>query len=342
MTFLNQIPLALNIVILVAGLALCVVGWRSARKHNRASLVAWLRRGAMIVLVFAIGLTPATVAYVQRVESNLAIYFVVDGTGSMAARDYADGAMRIDGVKEDLPAIADAFPGARYSVIEVTSTSALQLPLTTDVRAVFSWADVFDREVTDYSSGSDVNRPVQPVVEILEEAERDRPEDKLVLFYLGDGESTNTQSTDAAATPDFSAWKPYVDDGAVLGYGTEEGGTMAVKPLGGTVDEEDLIIDPQTNEPAISKMNPENLSEIASQLGVDYVHRTGPGAIADIVAGIDSELRDSADTDGESVYSPIVWPMALLLTLLLLWELWDLLPKVRNLGAFRTSEGANA
>ena len=63
-----------------------------------------------------------------------------------------------------------------------------------------------------------------------------------------------------------------------------------------------------------------NLRTIAEQLGVPYVHRTGPGPTSDLVDGIDFEaLAGDGRADVVSTRD-LVWPWAIAAGVLLAWE----------------------
>lgn len=328
MTFLHTFPLPVTIAVVVVGLAICFAGWQGARKHGRRANLPWGLRALMVVLLGAIGLTPGTVSHVERVTSNLAVYFIVDATGSMAAQDYNGDESRVEGVRHDIIALSTALPGARYSIVEFSSISTQELPLTTDLRAVHSWADTYDREYTDYSKGSSVNRPVERVQELLTKAEENRPEDRRVLFYFGDGESTNAADATRTEEPDFSGWADYVDEGAILGYGTEEGGVMQYNRTYADNIGSDLIEDPATREPAKSMIDEANLKMIAEQIGVDYYHRTEPSDVGEIVAGIEADSQELVE-GGREIHTAAIWPFAIALTLLLAWEVIRIVPRIR-------------
>ncbi|MFY9262713.1 MAG: VWA domain-containing protein [Actinomycetaceae bacterium] len=342
MTFLHIIPWWVNLPLAVAGLVLCFLGWKAVRMRPGSARM-WARRMTLVVVVALMGLTPATISYWERASTNLAIYFVVDATGSMAAEDYNGSSQRLEGVRADLVQIAESIPGARYSIIEFSSTATLQMPLTNDLRAVRSWADTYDREITDYSFGSDINRPVEELTAVLEQAALSRPDDVRIVFYFGDGESTNARKSSADAQPQFSGLAQYIDGGYVLGYGTAAGGQMLRKDYYDGVKPGDYIIDPGTGAPAVSIINEDALKTVAAQLEVDYEHRTAPGDVSHIAAV--AQPTDEITEDGERpVYAPVIWPLAIILTLLLAWEIWELVPRVKAVRALggRTGPGGHS
>ena len=134
-------PLWLTAAVVVPLLTICVVAAVRARRTGEGTGRAWLRRGLMVGAVAVIALGPAVPTSTTTVTSNVELFFVVDRTGSMAAEDYDGDRPRLEGVRHDVTALVDAMPGSRYSVITFDSQAARQLPLTTDSRAVYSWAD---------------------------------------------------------------------------------------------------------------------------------------------------------------------------------------------------------
>src|SRR5699024_7972918 len=94
-----------------------------------------------------------------EVTSNAELYFVVDRTGSMVAEDYNGSEPRLEGVRHDLVALTEAMPGSRYTILSFDSQATQQLPMTTDARAVRTWAQTVNQETTSCSAGSAVGRP---------------------------------------------------------------------------------------------------------------------------------------------------------------------------------------
>jgi len=308
------------------GLAFIVLGLLSGRER----LVAWLRRAAMLLMVVAMGLAPAVVIKTTTTTSNLAVYFVIDATGSMAAEDYDGDKQRLEGVRADALALVQTLPSAHYSIIEYSSTATQQLPLTSDKQAVVTWLEVYDRELTDYSAGSSINRPVETVAEIV--GERANPGYAPIIILMTDGESTDTSHTERGEAPNFGAWNGLFEGGMVLGYGTEQGAPMIRKESWRTTDE---YIDDPAGGTAISRADTGALETVANQIGVPFYHRTSPGGIEDIAGSIDADaiLADSVD---ESTYSPIIWPFAIIFAVLMAWEISHLVPHVRVIGMLST------
>lgn len=309
--------------ILFVGLPLvaaCVVMLVTRRDRR----VSWLRRLGIALAIVAIAIGPSTTAMTaSTIQSNAEIFFVVDRTGSMAAEDYGpDGAPRLDGVRHDIDEIVAAFPGARYSIIGWDSQATRQLPLTTDARAVRSWTDTLRQEITSFSTGSQVDRPLVALAEALTGAAERTPSNVRLVYFLSDGENTDGEESSADATlQSFAPLAPLVDGGAVLGYGTSEGGRMRVWDGVTPTADAPYITDPtQGDAEAISRLDEVTLRTIADELGIGYTHRVAPDDVADFTSGVDVQEIAADGRREHVVYTPIVWPFATIALLLLAWE----------------------
>lgn len=292
--------------------------------------LGWGRRLAAVVLMTIIGLGPSIEDRVpDALLTNAEVYFVVDRTGSMAAQDYgAEGLPRLEGVAADIDQLTRLIPAAQYSILAFDSQASSQLPLTSDARAVRSWVASLRQEVTSYSAGSSIDRPLEMLEGVLERAAERNPENVRLVFLFSDGENTRGSASDPDDIDSYAPLAPLVDGGAILGYGTSEGGQMLRYTGVGEPEEDDWIIDSRTQEPALSKLDENQLRQVADDLGVLYAHRTEPSsmeAIVDLGA-----IEDSAG-DGRRdavVYRGVYWMLALGLGVLLAWEGWDLLRQV--------------
>jgi Ca-activated chloride channel family protein len=327
-------PLWALIAVFVPLLALCVWRWRGSTGLRRTE---WIRRTAMVACVAVIGICPAIPSTEQDgLVSNAELYFVVDRTGSMAAEDWNGSEPRLAGVSNDMVALTQALPGSRYAIISFDSQATRQLPLTTDARAVRTWADTVRQEITAYSAGSSVDRPLEQLRETLEAAAERNPSNVRLVFFMSDGENTDGSGSNAEdGFGSFADLAPLIDGGAVLGYGTAEGGQM--RSYDGTDNTgygtDAPYITDDTGAPAISRIDETTLRTIADQMGIQYSHRIEPSDVVPLVDEIDLEAISADGRRDLTTYTDVYWPAAVLLGLLLAWEAWDLtreMPKRRR------------
>ncbi|MBX9245989.1 VWA domain-containing protein [Actinotalea ferrariae] len=317
MTLRPLIPVWILLLVLLPALVFAVREALHARGGVRRS---WFVRAGAVAAVTAIGLGPSVPTTTdEQLGVAVDVFFVVDRTGSMAAEDWSDERLpRLDGMRHDLPGLVAAVPGARYSIIAWDSQASRQLPLTTDARAVRSWAQTARQEITAFSSGSLVDRPLEPLQRALVGAAERDPGHVRLVFFLSDGE----QTTDGEPAS-YEAVADLVDGGAVLGYGTAEGGPM--RSYDGALEpdpEAPYIVDDATGEQAVSRIDEAALQAVAEQLGVPYVHRTGPDDVAGLVEGLDPEEIASDGRRDTELWQAVTWPLALVVAALLGVEAW--------------------
>jgi Ca-activated chloride channel family protein len=346
MIFTPVLPLWL--LIALSGVLVAFGLWQWIATIKRPGSWHWIVRILMVVVLLAIALRP-TIPGTHRPPAamgDIDIYFVVDTTSSMAAEDWdesgtggaggtRDGgagesvtgraATRLDGVKADIASIADRVPGARYALVTFDAVTVQRMPLTTDASALQSASEAMTQEITTYSRGSSIDAPVEFLTNLLTKAEEQEPGRNRIVFYLGDGEQTSGTSPAS-----FEGIAPLIAGGAVLGYGTEEGGRM--REFSGYADGSPMYIqDYTTGTDAISRMDEGNLQLIASQLGVDEMHRT-PGA--DIDPAVDGLSVGTVTVDDQVDIrrtDELYWMIAIVLGALLLTEVGGVIGSLREL-----------
>lgn len=310
MTIQPLLPWSVLVLAAVAALGLT---WFRLGFRGRP-LAPALRSLAMFALVIAIALDPAVDGgQVAAIRSDANVMFVVDTTGSMAAEDFDGERPRLDGVRADIMALVGEFPGAHFSLITFDSKSRIVVPWTTDVGAVDTAVGLLRQERTMYARGSRVDLAVPTMARSLPRSEDDGSRYD-VVFYFGDGEQT--ADTSAAS---FRSLRPSVTAGAVLGYGTSEGGRMRLY-TGRQGGLNRYIVEEDTGEDAVSRIDEATLTAIADDLNVAYHHRTEPGGLDELAAGIaDGARRDRGGTrDGDR---RLYWIPAFGLVALALWQM---------------------
>lgn len=327
-------PLVVLIAVALAGALAWSGYWLLRADADPGSRWTWGRRAALAMVTVLILSGPSVPVTETRPMSNIEIYLVVDRTGSMAAEDWAGGpdnggGTRLDGVRQDLTAIRDAFPAARFSIIALDSAAARELPLTSDFDAVTSWINSLQQEPTTKSSGSSLERALPQLTQDLKSSSENTPEAARIVYILSDGEATDDgvgASEAKAAGVSWSQLSAVVDGGAVLGYGTSEGAHMREFEVGQTTapdDEPKYITEPGTSQPAVSVPDTKELQTVASDMGLPYFQRTG--------GSDDVPTKDFTDVNVQEVFSDgrersnrytyFTWPLGLAAAVLLIWEL---------------------
>ncbi|MCM3778523.1 vWA domain-containing protein [Microbacterium hydrocarbonoxydans] len=273
----------------------------------------WVMRLVMLVALFTMLLRPGIPGgATQTLATDTDIVLVVDTTASIVAEDWADGQPRLDGVRADVQSIVDEYPGARFALITFDASADLRLPLTTDTTALISSLDVLRPEVTSQSRGSSIGIANQLLADTLANAAESQPDRSRMVFYFGDGEQT------ASSTPEpFDGSEQYTDAGAVLGYGTAEGGPMRLTTGGVDGASGEYIQYEGAN--AVSTIDERNLETIAGQLGVEYQHRAADAEIA--LPEAPSTTTNYAESGQVGNVIELYWIAALVIAALLAVEL---------------------
>ena len=244
--------------------------------------------------------------------ADIEVLVVVDRTRSMAALDHQDGP-RVYGAQRDLEDLAEALPGARFAMLTFGADVELELPFTSDTTTFGTAVETLRLEGPFDGSGSRVDRPLEAMREILERADEQHPDRRRMVVYVGDGENTA-----GGEQQSFEELEDLVDGGVVLGYGTEAGAKMP--EADDLSDEDGYIYDQDSGEDAISRIDEDNLQEIADQLGIAYEHRTEPGGMDTIAADFEASYAFD-EGEGAPAKHDLTWVFGLLLLALVLLEL---------------------
>lgn len=301
--------------------------------------VNWLlvRRGTLVLLPALVALGPSVQGGVSSPGvANLDVIFAVDTTPSMGAADYGEGLQRIEGVKQDLALLAKQLEGAHFEVISFDTEANVVLPMTSDATAFASALEGLTPQISSYSQGSGIDKPLALITQELKASQDAFPDRFRLLFYLGDGEQT-AEAKVAAFTPAAK----YVNGGAVLGYGTAKGAQMVKRtgledPNNPSAAKGEVIstIDTATNKlvPAISKLDANALKKIATELKLQYTDRNQAGPITDVYQSSKAQL--AIDKSQRVIhYLNLYWLIAAIYGGLLCWELHILVSRlieVRN------------
>ena len=327
MTFQPIWPWWVMVPVILA--AVVVLAWTAVRSRaGRAGLRGALLPAGLVVLLLLAALRPGVPGgSVRAAATDVNVFFVVDTTSSIAAEDYGNGSPRLDGVRKDIMAVAGELAGARFSMITFDSQAVVRMPLTTDASALDTLTGVLEPQVTVYSTGSSVTVARTLLNERLKAARDSHPERARIVYYLGDGEQTSGKAPEPMRV-DASL----VNGGAVLGYGTAQGGRMKEKTNYSSAAGTDYIQDRSGGSAgdAVSRIDEDMLRGIAAQLGVPYVHRAAGDAVAPMMqAARPGALKETSESLEGRV--ELYWAPALAAFVLALWESLRVLRQLRQL-----------
>ncbi|MBW3087149.1 VWA domain-containing protein [Bifidobacterium sp. 82T24] len=308
---------AVAVVAVTVGLAV-----RSRRlPYSDATTTDHARRIMIAVVLAIIMMTPSTV-HVTRTQAVNAtdVFIAVDVTGSMAVSDAhygsKDAIMRLDAAKKAVSDITKIYPDASFAAIRFGASGTLDVPLTPDSRAIGNWAGTLKPEPTGSSSGSNLDKAIDPLLPAMKATRAQHPDDRIIVVYISDGEQTSRK-----VRRTFSSLRAYANGGLVVGVGSSAGGRIPQVDNTGKVDSKRFITDPTTKQPGISMMDEKNLKAIADEMSGGYVHADAGRVIGEQDAREASSQYRLASTYKQREHSvPVVWPFAIVLTVLLAWE----------------------
>ena len=181
-------PLVPVPVLMAAVAAAVIASWIWIRRGapTRDGVVRWSAMGLLLLLAAADPALGGGRAAVKRSDAN--VLFVVDTTGSMAAHDYNGSEPRLVGVRHDVLALADEFPGATFSLVTWNSKTRVIVPWTTDRGALDSAVELLRQEWTQYAKGTRLDESVATMRQLLPRSGPDGGYD--IVFFLSDGEQT--------------------------------------------------------------------------------------------------------------------------------------------------------
>ena len=232
---------------------------RGKLSRKLTALIMLLAMGAGIA---GVGIRPMYLSPSADIKTNnLDVAFVVDSTISMWAEDHSGGP-RIEGVKRDIQTIMNSLPGSCFCLIRFDDGADIMTPFTQDISAISDILDQLSMPSYATAQGSSLNTAHDAIGAMMESAARKKGHRKTIVFLFSDGETT-----DGSSHMSFRDLNDLVDNGAVLGYGTEEGGRMNYPGRG-------YIRNVSDGSVALSRLDEANLHKIANDLGIPYINET--------------------------------------------------------------------
>ncbi|MEE1115175.1 MAG: VWA domain-containing protein [Eubacterium sp.] len=301
--------------VIIVPIALAILGiflWFTLRRKKKISARVFeiARISAILVLVVVISLRPMVQDRNADVElKNVDVLFVVDTTISMWAGDYEYGNRRIDGAAAICESIMQKLKGCSFGLIRFDNQTKILAPFTQDTDNVEDAIETISILDSYYAKGSNLNTPY-PDMEALLQSSAKKDKRTTIVFFLSDGEIT-----DGTELMSYRDLEQYVNGGAVIGLGTEEG--SRIEEPNST---RSYFYDYTEHADAVSHLDETTLTAIAADLDVDYIHALNTESVNVIVDAIRAGSSVTIEhSDRAVVYSDIyfyfVYPLAGLLIL---------------------------
>lgn len=206
-------------------------------------------------------------------EEGKDIYIAVDLSQSMNATDI--GPSRLQRVRFELRNLVKQFAGDRLGLIIFSSEAFLQCPLTFDQNVLQLHIDGLNTGLVP-NQGTDLAAPLGLALEKFDKETSNQPNSKSIVL-ISDGEDFEKN---------YESIIPNLNDRGIkvfsLGVGTSQGSTI---PKGNG-----KLIDKNTNQPAISKLDPESLKYVATQTGGSYFELSDSvQEIPDLIAALERQ-----------------------------------------------------
>ena len=285
------IPLPALITIFSIALLILIVVWIASRESRLKSTFALVRRAGILALALVIALRPMREERGAEIQlSNLDVLFVLDTTLSMWADDGPGGGTRFKAAREDIEEIMEGLSGANFGLITFQNKAVVLAPFTQDEETLLGLLKSIQMPDRYYAQGSRLDTPYYDLENMLISSDR-KENRQTIVFFLSDGEVTTSSGTPF----DYEVLGELIDGGAVIGYGTEKGGTMK--------DEYGVLYNMETFEEAVSCIDEDNLEDIADALGVEYLHREKSTLLTPLI----TTIKASSGTITERRYDYITY-----------------------------------
>ncbi|SHN29680.1 Ca-activated chloride channel family protein [Cyclobacterium lianum] len=181
------------------------------------------------------------------------IFLAIDLSRSMNAEDIKPS--RLQRMKFELKNLVKNFSSDRLGIIIFSSEAFIQCPLTFDQNVIQLHLDGLNSDLVP-NSGTDVAAPLKMAYNKFLTDESQEPKSKAIIL-ISDGEDFGDGLEETIEQLNQSGIKVFS-----MGVGTGSGSTI---PRGSGV-----VIDQETNRPAISRLSSDNLRRIANQTDGDY------------------------------------------------------------------------
>lgn len=315
-------------LIVIRMVALYRVLVRSASGRYLRVVLRWCGLTLAVMLVVAaaarpgltVGAPDAQRDEITQTAAKLNVFFVVDRSVDSRVRDYADGESRMTGIRRDIEALITEYPRARFSVISFSSAASVDWPLSEDVwslDSVIQGLSPYIRVTSDAVFEVDPAAAAEVLRAKLASAREQFPGSENVVFYFSPGASETHSPATSFDIPDGD-----IAGGAVLGYGTPDGGLIPTRWADGTLL---YLLDPSTGQPVVSTLGEHTLQQVADDLDLPYIHREAGDPIGLVIPAVEpsesAEDPSSLVANSSAFRRELYWLATLLAASLILFEI---------------------
>lgn len=234
-------------------------------------------------------------------RKGIDVVIALDLSKSMLAADMPPS--RLDNAKEFISKLIDKMPDDRIGLVWFAGSAYLQMPLSIDDDAAKMYVSTADPDAVPVPG-----TVISQALEKSSDAFTDNDERFKAVVLITDGEDHDPDAEKTAAV--------LADKGIMVntvGIGSEQG-TSFIDPATGAIkkDEQGNVV--------ISKLNEEELKQIAAKTNGIYIHLQNTDEAVKSLTGYLSQIQQKAFLDKSSLNyrSLYYWPAAILFILLLI------------------------
>lgn len=283
---------------------------------KRKGIIPFIRQIVIVLLLFAINLRimiPDQNHVIKEPKIDAYVLFVLDDTLSMLADDMPDDKTRLECAVEDCNYIVEKLGGSSFGIISFNNQAQILTPYTNDPSHIKSMLKTVTPLEEHYAQGSSFNLTQDLIVEQVDVV-REKEDTNVYVFFISDGENNKDEKIHS-----FAEVGEHIDGGAVLGYGTTKGGNMTIKTKTASGIREDIVLD-SNGKKAVSKLDADNLKDIADQMQVEYVNMKESSDVDNVINGILDNVKVTQQERTEVAYLETYYYFLPPLIVLLLWD----------------------
>lgn len=221
----------------------------------------------LIIIALARPQTPGNVSKSEE-QKGIEAMICIDVSNSMRSTDVAPSRMSF--AKRSLSKLLEGMRSDKVGIVVFAADAYIQLPITTDLRTAQEFLqDVSPEMLT--AQGTDIAK----AIELSRSAFSERTDIGKTIIVVTDGESHEGGAEEAAKAVSDAGIKV-----SVVGIGTEAGGLIPT--------EDGYLQDPETGQPATTKLNNEMGKAIAQAGKGIYINTSSTN---ELVSTLEAELQ---------------------------------------------------